>query len=293
MRRSSSPRLLRKSLISLTPVLALGLLVVFVVALNMRHSSILCDSPNGQEGALNRAAMERRIRTLEDEILQNSLLMDKVLRGLDTAFGASAVLSVKELRRLAQTEASEIGERRSRQPPPPMSEFAKSRVSKAVDGGRLQDLVEAAVGSETGFLSEEEITMDGLPLGVLSRQGNGGNQGWDWGSRSSIMDDFLGGNEVDIIEPVKLDVTEEVRGNSCKKWFKEHGVTPGVDWGTLPAPQQQLWSWYRCDDVDLEEPLVAGAGEQGEAVPAPLPKPGDVGDVAGGGEPGKGGGRTR
>lgn len=77
-------------------------------------------------------------------------------------------------------EASEIGERRSRQPPPPMSEFAKSRVSKAVDGGRLQDLVEAAVGSETGFLSEEEMTMDGLPLGVLSRQGNGGNQGWDW-----------------------------------------------------------------------------------------------------------------
>lgn len=38
-----------------------------------------------------------------DQILQNSLLMDKVLRGLDKAFGASAVLSVKELRRLAQT----------------------------------------------------------------------------------------------------------------------------------------------------------------------------------------------
>lgn len=42
-------------------------LVCAVLALD-RHSSILCDSPNGQEGALNRAAMERRIRTLEDEV---------------------------------------------------------------------------------------------------------------------------------------------------------------------------------------------------------------------------------
>lgn len=62
-----------------------------------------------------------------------------------------------------------------------MSEFAKSRVSKAVDGGKLQDLVEAAIGSDTssyfggGAGEDGDAFLDGLP-----REANGGNAGWDW-----------------------------------------------------------------------------------------------------------------
>lgn len=82
----------------------------------------------------------------------------------------------------ALQEASEIGERRSRQPPPPMSAFARTRVSNAVDGGKLQDLVEAALSSEMGssFSGAEEsaVLVDGgWPRGA---GGGGGNEGWDW-----------------------------------------------------------------------------------------------------------------
>eukprot|EP00752_Nemacystus_decipiens_P018442 g16533.t1 len=235
-------------------MLVLGF-TMFVVALNMRHYSTTCDTQSARDAALNRAAMERRIKALETEILQNSVFLEKVLQGLDAAFQASAYLSVKELREMAQEEASEIGQRRSRQPPPPMSAFARERVANAVDGGRLQDLVEKALGSETsssygGEAGEDTaVWIDGAPR---EAGGGGDNQGWEWGPTEPFTDDFLDKNEVKIMEPVKLDISEEERHATCNRWLKDHGVTPRVDWGTLPAEDQKLWTQYRCDEVVSE-----------------------------------------
>lgn len=74
------------SCVSVCVVLALG-----------RHSSILCDSPSGQEGALNRAAMERRIRTLEDEVSGCTCKAAHRITGdyhIDFRFGFGPVSSV-------------------------------------------------------------------------------------------------------------------------------------------------------------------------------------------------------
>lgn len=62
-----------------------------------------------------------------------------------------------------------------------MSDFARSRVSRAVDGGQLQDLVEAAVGSGTSSLlsggggEESGVVVDGW-----QREAIGRDEGWDW-----------------------------------------------------------------------------------------------------------------
>eukprot|EP00903_Cladosiphon_okamuranus_P022204 g20420.t1 len=244
-------------------MLVLGF-TMFVIALNMRHYSTTCDTQSARDASLNRAAMERRIKALETEIEENGIFLEKVLQGLDAAFQASAVLSVKELREIARVEASEIEERRARQPPPPMSNFARSRVSKAVDGGQLQDLVEAAVGlGASSFFSggageESGVVVDGWQRGASDR-----DEGWDWGPAAySPVDDFLNNNEVKIVEPAKLSISDEERETSCSKWFKAHSVTPRVDWGTLPKEEQKLWTLYRCDDVVLElEPSGTGDRE--------------------------------
>ena len=51
------------------------------------------------------------------------------------------------------------------------------------------------------------------------------------------------------------------REAKCNKWLKEHGVTPRVDWGTLPVEDQKLWTQYRCDEVVLESTAASGDSE--------------------------------
>lgn len=78
-------------------------------------------------------------------------------------------------------EAAEIGQRRARKPPPPMSEFARARVAKAVGDGSLQDLVEAAVGSgldEPSYYGPPAVGAEGD--GAQAAGKGGLNQGWDW-----------------------------------------------------------------------------------------------------------------
>ncbi|CAM9894020.1 unnamed protein product [Pylaiella littoralis] len=252
MRDAGRASRVKGTFISATPLLVLGL-TVFVVALNMRHYSTTLDPEDARRDALNRAAMERRIKALEKEVYQNSIFVEKVLQGLDDAFRASAVLSVEELRLLASTEASELGDRRARKPPPPLSELAASRVAAAVSGGRLQDVVEAAVGYGA---SPDSQAGSSTAFGSSSaRPNNGGNEGWDWGTAADpTLDDFLNSNEVEIahVPPEKLDISDQERESTCNKWREDHGVSPGVDWGTLPFLQQQQWKRYRCDEVLLE-----------------------------------------
>ncbi|CAM9735300.1 unnamed protein product, partial [Scytosiphon promiscuus] len=263
--------------VSATPILVLGF-AVFVIALNIRHYSTMCDTGDGRQGDLFATAMERRIRTLENEINQNRLLTEKVLQGLDVAFRASQVLSVEELRLLAQTEAAEIGQRRARQPPPPMSEFARSRVSDAVEGGKLQDLVEAAVGAGPDASATYVPPAEAVGAQGGGAAANGGlNQGWDWESQPyAADDDFLGGVHVEVAKPAELDVPEEQRKSICSKWLEEHGVTPMIDWGTLPVEEQKLWVRYSCDEIALEVLAAARSHLPVESPPEQAPPPGRV-----------------
>lgn len=66
-----------------------------------------------------------------------------------------------------------------------MSTFARSRVARIVDGGKLQDLVEAAVGSDVsdyfgrgGGGGGGDVFSDNYPR--APNGGAAGNGGWDW-----------------------------------------------------------------------------------------------------------------
>lgn len=65
-------------------------------------------------------------------------------------------------------EAEDIAQRRARLPPPPMSEYAKAKVSAAVEGGNMQDLVEGAVSPIQRSTFEDFVPAEGQ------------NEGWDW-----------------------------------------------------------------------------------------------------------------
>ncbi|CAM9764577.1 unnamed protein product [Choristocarpus tenellus] len=100
-RRSTPSGDRRGTALFIIPLVVLGL-AVFVVALNIRHYSSMCDVETARDESLNRAAMERRIWALEKELLENSLLVEGIVRELDTLFGASEGLSVTALKILAR-----------------------------------------------------------------------------------------------------------------------------------------------------------------------------------------------
>lgn len=84
--------------------------------------------------------------------------------------GSSEVCAEKLPHLACWQEATQISRRRESKPPPPFSEYAKSRVKEAIGSGSLQEVVESSL-----FPGDDAIY--DFP------SGGGGNPidaGWDW-----------------------------------------------------------------------------------------------------------------
>ncbi|CAM9533905.1 unnamed protein product, partial [Discosporangium mesarthrocarpum] len=164
----------------------------------------MCDSESVRDEAKNRAAIERRMWALENEFLQRSLLVEKIVRELDTLYGASRGLSVPALQILARNEAMAISERRGGQPPPPMPAFVNSeltsRSARDMQAFVTQAIADSIVDNDDTF---SEDTVRGMADAADKKPVEGG---WDW--MPNRDDDFMDYKDVEVYHAKLMNVVE-------------------------------------------------------------------------------------
>lgn len=200
--------------------IGVGLLLVLV---NVRQSHGCLGRYDKSDEAMRRSALEHRLRSMEKEVKENSVILHKFLMSLETEFALSESLDLVGLKRECHDEAAAIVAKLAEDPPPPMPSFdaAGGPLPEGADDKYPDDDIfggkDALEEEEFGAFPEEEPDLD--------------------------------------IPPV------EERSASCKQWRTQYGVSPGVSWGNLPLDLQSRWRTYDCD-IYVQEAVHAMLQQQ-------------------------------
>eukprot|EP00632_Arachnochrysis_sp_CCMP2950_P012615 CAMPEP_0185695880 /NCGR_PEP_ID=MMETSP1164-20130828/4790_1 /TAXON_ID=1104430 /ORGANISM="Chrysoreinhardia sp, Strain CCMP2950" /LENGTH=254 /DNA_ID=CAMNT_0028362751 /DNA_START=137 /DNA_END=901 /DNA_ORIENTATION=+ len=221
-------------------VLAMAVVLLLV---NLKHSAG-CLGARVSDEVMRRRALEHRLRLMEQEVRENSQVLNKFLAALlddrstskttrmrrDDPAEDSATIPPAEivaLKRACHADAVAIVAELAEAPTPPMPAFDTGFESSwgdplgAVEGG----------GDDRGYGDDDVFGgRDPGGLGDLGAAGYG-----DGGARDA--------------EP--LPPMAE-RSATCKDWRANYGVSPGVSWGSLPFDLQERWRLYDCD-IYLQE----------------------------------------
>uniref|UniRef100_A0A7S3NPI7 Uncharacterized protein n=1 Tax=Aureoumbra lagunensis TaxID=44058 RepID=A0A7S3NPI7_9STRA len=199
--------------------LATGLVLIIDV---VRHAAG-CMGGEGMNGeVLRRKALEHRLESLEKEVHENSQVLHKFLMSLETQFGVSELIDLRELKRECHDLAQGIVANIADSPAPPMPSFDTLDSFQSKDDQLADDDIfegHAKFDDRYGALGD-------IP-----------NEGFE--EQSHLGDDVFG-------EQADLPSTEE-RSATCREWRSTYGVSPGVSWGQLPLELQNKWRRYDCD----------------------------------------------
>mmetsp|Transcript_14609 Transcript_14609/g.21498 ORF Transcript_14609/g.21498 Transcript_14609/m.21498 type:complete len:268 (-) Transcript_14609:164-967(-) len=241
------------------PVVLIGI-TVFVVILNMLHLHSCPVTTEGmKEATLNRAQMEKRLLELEQEMLENSILLEGFLRGLDQKFSASQHVQLNKLQDDSHRVAQRLAQQLASDSPPPLTYATMAHTQELAFLWRNKFWGEQKppepppveppqVGQKNFWDSYDEAEF-------FQQQGEGGQDG---GAGREFAGAWIGDEgsygEGEWKDPYANEAPNEFAGMSfnelqalCTGWLTSYKVEPGSSWGTLPLDLQNKWLAANCD----------------------------------------------
>jgi len=195
---------------------------VGLLSLNYYHASRCTGSQSTDEMETFIASIEKRLLQAESKNIQNAIIMDKVLRVLQSRLVKIEANEMEKIMQSSQDQAVKIALELAKEPPPPRPDFELD--TKYNDAESLADIIDDILGSTEESLSYSESELDGY----------GSSYSKDSSSSSSSYKKI----------PAVSDAEEKV---SCLDWKSKYEVITGVSWGKLPYDLQQKWFAYHCD----------------------------------------------
>jgi hypothetical protein len=231
------PCLAREVTAAIVPIVLT--LAVVLIMFNIKHSMMCSGGGEGaDEAALKRQALEKRLLSLEQEALENSILLEKFIRRLDDKFGLSKAAPLSDLKQASHAEAMFISARLAEEPAPPMPSFA----DMYSDPETLSNEIDNA-------MDRFDDDLYGDPSGSAYSAGGAGAFGGAYAEAEFVDENGatrppVFGADLNALPPA---VSPEEATRQCTIWKEDYDVTVGISWGTLPLDLQDKWRQYNCD----------------------------------------------
>jgi len=251
----SGPPLKGKLVFWALPV-AMVVLCAFVVSMNMFHlSSCPNETDTAKEKTLKVAALGKRLSSLEQELVQNSLLLEEVLRGLDRRLQLLKVHhELPNHQKQAHDAAAKVMVRmRLGNPPPIPDSISLNLLQKPPHdlNGLAKEIEDAFHWKNRNFYDDFEDAWASKSNPDKKHVVHVGK--WIPENVSDELDAF---DEIDALLDAD-DYAEEAKEKDtrtskqveeeCVSLKLKYNVIPDIDWGNLPKPLQQRWKKDDCN----------------------------------------------
>jgi len=233
------------------PVVVLGL-AAFSILMNMAHLSNCPNEANtAKESTLKMSSMEQRLMTLEQELLENTLLLEKFLQALDNKFEALKLVHMPDVQQRSHEEAVEISQHLARGNPPPIPQSQQGAFEIQDNALTLGQEIDNAFlwknseyGSDTLLSKSLGDYNDGKVWEAQWDPANDLNTLSELSSSDLVLNNVWDSNDLGIKEDLR-DPREKQK--ECIEWKNTYNVVPQLSWGDLPLSLQEQWVKNSCD----------------------------------------------
>lgn len=230
---------------------------ISLFALNYWHSTVCTESHTPDEIDDMLLALKDRLRTVETETIQQSLILEDVILHMHYKLADVEDHELGLLQALSQDSSAHMSDLQtaqlllSKQPSPLKQKYTLHDSYKDFNvlidqiNGVLKRIDDPERNKVRKGHFDDDFFLD-----------TGFEKGHTFGDekRSNLGDDDWVGNGGQNEEKSSITVNEAIK--MCNEWHSKYGVVPSVSWGSLSYDLQRKWLKIRCDQFIGKTPSV-------------------------------------